>query len=160
MRTAVGCQAQQRPCIVVGKSLARIEVERLVYVVGKKVKHKVEEAHLAPALNDRQLPVALTQRPKHLGGGNVHFCIMGINEPQKVGDWAYDDINGSSAEWKLGAYHFPIYPAIPEGQNDDGYPWLRKAVESLDLIFEGHEHTLARTAMISVFISEDIMISF
>lgn len=77
--------------------------------------------------------------------GNVHFCIMGINEPQKVGDWAYDDINGSSAEWKLGAYHFPIYPAIPEGQNDDGYPWLRKAVESLDLIFEGHEHTFART---------------
>ena len=71
MRTAVGCQAQQRPCIVVGKSLARIEVERLDYVVGKKVKHKVEEAHLAPALNDRQLPVALTQRPKHLGGGNV-----------------------------------------------------------------------------------------
>lgn len=71
MRTAVGCQAQQRSGIVVGKSLARIEVERLDYVVGKKVKHKVEEAHLAPALNDRQLPVALTQRPKHLGGGNV-----------------------------------------------------------------------------------------
>ncbi len=77
--------------------------------------------------------------------GNVHFCIMGINEPQKVGDWAEEDIKNSDKKWKLGTYHFPIYPAIPEGQNDDGYPWLRKAVESLDLIFEGHEHSFART---------------
>lgn len=77
--------------------------------------------------------------------GNAHFCIMGINEPQAVSDWAYDDIKNSTAVWKIGAYHFPIYPAIPEGQNDDGYPWLRKAVESLDIIFEGHEHSFART---------------
>lgn len=77
--------------------------------------------------------------------GNVHFCIMGINEPQIVSDWAYDDINKSDKTWKLGAYHFPIYPAIPEGQNDDGYPWLRKAIESLDMVFEGHEHSFART---------------
>lgn len=77
--------------------------------------------------------------------GNAHFCIMGINEPEKVGAWASEDIKKSTAQWKLGAYHFPIYPAIPEGQNDDGYPWLREAVESLDLIFEGHEHSFART---------------
>lgn len=77
--------------------------------------------------------------------GNVHFCIMGINEPQLVGDWAYEDLKKSQAQWKLGCYHFPIYPAIPEGQNDDGYPWLRKGIESCDLVFEGHEHTFART---------------
>ena len=77
--------------------------------------------------------------------GNIHFCIMGINEPALVGDWAYDDLKKSDAEWKIGSYHFPIYPAIPEGQNDDGYPWLRKAIESLDICFEGHEHTFART---------------
>lgn len=77
--------------------------------------------------------------------GNAHFCIMGINEPQLVGDWAYNDLQGSDAQWKLGCYHFPIYPAIPEGQNDDGYPWLRKGIESCDLVFEGHEHTFART---------------
>ncbi len=77
--------------------------------------------------------------------GNVHFCIMGINEPQIVGDWAVRDINSSSAQWKIGVYHFPIYPAIPEGQNDDGYPWLRSSIESLDLSFEGHEHSFART---------------
>lgn len=77
--------------------------------------------------------------------GDVHFCIMGINEPAAVSDWAYDDINNSDKIWKLGAYHFPIYPAIPEGQNDDGYPWLRNAIESLDVVFEGHEHSFART---------------
>ncbi len=77
--------------------------------------------------------------------GNAHFCVMGINEPAAVSDWAYDDIKNSDKTWKLGAYHFPIYPAIPEGQNDDGYPWLRKAIESLDVVFEGHEHSFART---------------
>lgn len=77
--------------------------------------------------------------------GNVHFCIMGINEPAAVGDWAEDDLKKSDAQWKFGCYHFPIYPAIPEGQNDDGYPWLRKGIESCDLVFEGHEHTFART---------------
>lgn len=77
--------------------------------------------------------------------GDVHFCIMGINEPSAVADWAYDDINNSDKIWKLGAYHFPIYPAIPVGQNYDGYPWLRKAIESLDVVFEGHEHSFART---------------
>ncbi len=77
--------------------------------------------------------------------GNVHFCIMGINEPKLVGDWAFEDINNSDAQWKFGCYHFPIYPSIPEGQNDDGYPWLRKGIESCDLVFEGHEHTFSRT---------------
>ncbi len=77
--------------------------------------------------------------------GNVHFCVMGINEPQVVGDWAYEDLSKNNSDWKIGVYHFPIYPAIPEGQNDDGYPWLRKGIEALDLCFEGHEHSFART---------------
>ncbi len=77
--------------------------------------------------------------------GNVHFCIMGINEPKIVGDWAYNNLKNADSQWKIGVYHFPIYPAIPEGQNDDGYPWLRDAIESLDLSFEGHEHTFCRT---------------
>ncbi len=77
--------------------------------------------------------------------GNAHFTVMGINAPEQVGDWAYDDIRNSKKTWKLGSYHFPIYPVMPEGQNDDGYPWLRKAVEELDVLFEGHEHSFART---------------
>ncbi len=79
--------------------------------------------------------------------GNAHFLIMGINAPEIVEDWAYDDLQASDKTWKLGTYHFPIYPVMPEGQNDDGYPWLRKPIEDgrLDILFEGHEHSFART---------------
>ena len=77
--------------------------------------------------------------------GNAHFTVMGINAPEQVADWACDDIKSSGKTWKFGSYHFPIYPVMPEGQNDDGYPWLRKAVEELDILFEGHEHSFART---------------
>lgn len=76
---------------------------------------------------------------------NAHFTVMGINAPEKVSDWAEADISGCGKAWKLGVYHFPIYPVMPEGQNDDGYPALRKAVEKLDILFEGHEHSFART---------------
>ncbi|MDR1733390.1 MAG: metallophosphoesterase family protein [Oscillospiraceae bacterium] len=79
--------------------------------------------------------------------GDAHFTIMGINAPQTVADWAYADIQGSNKRWKLGCYHFPIYPLMPEGQNDDAYPWLRRPIEegSLDVLFSGHEHSFGRT---------------
>lgn len=79
--------------------------------------------------------------------GDAHFLIMGINAPEAVGEWAYNDLQASDKAWKLGCYHFPIYPVMPEGQNDDGYPWLRKPIEDgrLDVLFAGHEHSFART---------------
>ncbi len=79
--------------------------------------------------------------------GNTHFLVMGINAPQIVENWAYNDLQNSDKTWKLGGYHFPIYPVMPEGQNNDGYPWLRKPIEEgrLDILFEGHEHSFART---------------
>lgn len=79
--------------------------------------------------------------------GDAHFTVMGINAPDVLEDWAYNDIKNSDRIWKLGSYHFPIYPVMPEGQNNDGYPWLRKPIEQgrLDILFEGHEHSFART---------------
>lgn len=79
--------------------------------------------------------------------GDAHFLIMGINAPEKVAPWAFDDLQKSDKTWKLGTYHFPIYPVMPEGQNNDGYPWLRKPIEDgrLDILFAGHEHSFART---------------
>ncbi len=79
--------------------------------------------------------------------GNAHFLVMGINAPETVEPWAYNDLQISNKTWKIGAYHFPIYPVMPEGQNNDGYPWLRKPIEEgrLDILFEGHEHSFART---------------
>ena len=79
--------------------------------------------------------------------GNVHFNVLGINAPDKVSDWAYDDMQKSDKTWKIASYHFPIYPVMPEGQNNDGYPWLRKAIEQgrPDIVINGHEHSFART---------------
>ena len=79
--------------------------------------------------------------------GNAHFLVMGINAPEKVAPWAYDDLRHSDKPWKIATYHFPIYPVMPEGQNDDAYPWLRKPIESgrADIVFAGHEHSFART---------------
>ncbi len=79
--------------------------------------------------------------------GNAHFLVLGINAPDVLENWAYNDLQSSNKTWKLGAYHFPIYPVMPEGQNNDGYPWLRKPIEDgrLDILFEGHEHSFART---------------
>ena len=79
--------------------------------------------------------------------GNVHFTVTGINAPEIVADWAYEDIKNSDKDWRIGVYHFPIYPSMPEGQNDDAYPWFRKPIEQarLDLMFSGHEHAFART---------------
>lgn len=79
--------------------------------------------------------------------GNAHFLVLGINAPQVVEGWAYNDLQSSDKIWKLGAYHFPIYPVMPEGQNNDAYPWLRKPIEEgrLDILFAGHEHSFART---------------
>lgn len=79
--------------------------------------------------------------------GNVHFVMLGINEPQLVNDWAYKDITTSDKTWKFAAYHFPIYPVMPEGQNDDGYPMMQQCIENsgLDVLFSGHEHSLARS---------------
>ncbi len=79
--------------------------------------------------------------------GNTRFIILGINAPEKVGDWASEKLRESNAEWKLGAFHFPVYPVMPEGQNDDAYPYFRDAFENArtDVVFSGHEHSLART---------------
>lgn len=79
--------------------------------------------------------------------GNAHFLILGINAPEQLEEWAYRDLQDSRQTWKLGCYHFPIYPVMPEGQNNDGYPWLRKPIEQgrLDILFAGHEHSFARS---------------
>lgn len=79
--------------------------------------------------------------------GNIHFAVAGINRPDLVGDWLYEDLKKSNKQWKLGAFHFPVYPLMPEGTNEDSYPWLRKGIEQgrLDILFNGHEHSFART---------------
>ena len=76
--------------------------------------------------------------------GNVHFCIMGINGPDEVGEWLKEDLNNDKT-WKIGSYHFPIYNSIPEGQNFDAYPWMREGIEMCDIMLAGHEHNFSRS---------------
>lgn len=79
--------------------------------------------------------------------GNVHITSLGINEPELVNEWCYKDLQKSDKTWKFGNYHFPIYPVMPEGQNYDSYPMMRQCVEEgrFDILFSGHEHSLARS---------------
>ena len=79
--------------------------------------------------------------------GNAHFAIIGINAQHITGEWLYNDLKNSDKTWKIGAYHFPIFPVMPEGVTDDSYPALKKGIEQgrLDILFEGHEHSFART---------------
>ncbi|NMP37296.1 MAG: hypothetical protein GX051_04115 [Clostridiales bacterium] len=79
--------------------------------------------------------------------GNAHFAVFGINRPDLVGEWLYDDLSSSDKKWKFGAYHFPVFPVMPEGITEDSCPWLLKGIEygRLDVLFNGHEHSFART---------------
>ncbi len=77
--------------------------------------------------------------------GNVHFAVLGVNEPELVNDWLKKDLQATDKTWKLGAYHFPIYYSGPESQNDDAYPMMRESMEMLDLLFSGHEHNFSRS---------------
>lgn len=79
--------------------------------------------------------------------GNAHFSVIGINAQHITGEWLYNDLKNCNKTWKIGAYHFPIYPVMPEGVNDDSYPDLKKGIEEgrLDILFAGHEHSFART---------------
>ena len=77
--------------------------------------------------------------------GNCQFLVYSVNEPVLVNEWALDKIKTSDKTWQFGAYHFPIYYAGPNLSNDDGYPMMRESVESLDVMFSGHEHGFSRT---------------
>ena len=77
--------------------------------------------------------------------GNVHFSVYGVNEPTLVNEWSMNDLDKTSKTWKLGVYHFPIYPSIPMGHNFDAYPMMRPCMERQDIMFAGHEHNFART---------------
>lgn len=77
--------------------------------------------------------------------GNAHFSVYGVNEPELVNEWSMKDLDKSDKTWKIGVYHFPIYPSIPEGHNFDAYPMMRPCIERQDIMFAGHEHNFART---------------
>ncbi len=77
--------------------------------------------------------------------GNMHFCVIGINEPELVNEWLINDLSNSDKTWKLGTYHFPVCYSGTNLQNYDAYPVMREGMEMLDLLFSGHEHNFSRS---------------
>ncbi len=77
--------------------------------------------------------------------GNVHFCVMGINGPDEVGEWIKEDVGSSDKTWKIGTYHFPIYYSNPAGHNFDAFPWMREGIDMCDIMLAGHEHNFSRS---------------
>lgn len=79
--------------------------------------------------------------------GNVHFTVLGINEFEKVAQWAKDDLAASDKRWKIASFHFPLFAVQPEAVTGLYQGRIDLAVEEggADLCFAGHEHSLART---------------
>lgn len=77
--------------------------------------------------------------------GNAHFCVMGVNGPEEVNEWAVNDLNSSDKAWKFGSYHFPICYSGTDCQNYDAYPVMTECFEMFDVVFSGHEHNFSRS---------------
>jgi len=77
--------------------------------------------------------------------GNCSFWIMGTSGFEEINDWLLATTKNSSKTWKFGAHHFPVCYAGPEIECEDTYPALRDGMETLDIVFSGHEHSFARS---------------
>ncbi len=79
--------------------------------------------------------------------GDAHFTILGINEFAKIGDWAVQDMAASDKTWKLGVFHFPVFPIMPEGVSGQCLEGLSERLDAAkpDVMFAGHEHSFARS---------------
>ncbi len=79
--------------------------------------------------------------------GNVHFTILGVNAYEKTGRWAMKDLRNTDRTWKLAAFHYPIFPVMPEGVGGMYYGMIPEALDAgkADIMFAGHEHSFARS---------------
>jgi hypothetical protein len=81
----------------------------------------------------------------HFTYGPVQINMVGVNAPEIVNEWLCETVGGSTAPWKLGAYHFPICYSGANCQNHDAYPVMRAGFACFDLVFSGHEHNFSRS---------------
>ena len=79
--------------------------------------------------------------------GNVHFVFLGVNAYEETGAWALEDLTASSKTWKLAAFHYPVFPLMPEGVGGMFYGKIPDALDAgkVDILFSGHEHSFARS---------------
>ncbi|MBR6709126.1 MAG: hypothetical protein IKL84_05550, partial [Clostridia bacterium] len=79
--------------------------------------------------------------------GDVHFVFLGVNAYDTIGDWAREDLLRSTKPWKLAAFHYPIFPVMPEGAGGMYHGSIPAALDAgkPDILFAGHEHSFARS---------------
>ncbi|MBR7137535.1 MAG: fibronectin type III domain-containing protein [Clostridia bacterium] len=79
--------------------------------------------------------------------GDLHFFMLGVNAFEEVGEWLQGDLAATDKTWKLGAFHYPVFPIMPEGLSGMMYGKIPDALDSgkADVLFAGHEHSLARS---------------
>ncbi|MBR5312902.1 MAG: fibronectin type III domain-containing protein [Clostridia bacterium] len=79
--------------------------------------------------------------------GNVHLTVLGVNAYEETGAWAKEDLTASEKTWKLAAFHYPVFPVMPEGVGGMFYGKIPEALDigKADIMFAGHEHSFARS---------------
>ena len=79
--------------------------------------------------------------------GNLHFVVLGVNAYEQTGAWAREDLKNSTKTWKLAAFHYPVFPVMPEGVGGMFYGNIPDALDAgkADIMFAGHEHSFARS---------------
>lgn len=86
--------------------------------------------------------------------GNAHFCVVNTNDMYPMTEaqrnWIIDDMNGSTAQWKIVLMHRSAYSAGKNIDKPDTVVMRQVIVDLMDktgadLILSGHDHMYMRT---------------
>ncbi|MCI5947991.1 MAG: metallophosphoesterase family protein [Oscillospiraceae bacterium] len=86
--------------------------------------------------------------------GDAHFCVLNTNDMYPMTEaqrnWIYNDLNGSSAKWKILLMHRAAYSAGKNINKPDTLAMRKTIIEivdntDVDLVLSGHDHMYMRT---------------
>ena len=86
--------------------------------------------------------------------GNVYLAVINYTgnaaQLRSALEWLKTDVQSSNADWKILTMHQPPYYTNESGGNAEIYGLVPKVVDELgiDVVFSGHDHSLARTNML------------
>ena len=86
--------------------------------------------------------------------GNVYLAVINYTgnaaQLRSALEWLKTDVQSSHADWKILTMHQPPYYTNESGGNAEIYGLVPKVVDELgiDVVFSGHDHSLARTNML------------
>ena len=86
--------------------------------------------------------------------GNVYLAVINYTgnaaQLRSALEWLKTDVQSSHADWKILTMHQPPYYTNDFGGNAEIYGLVPKVVDELgiDVVFSGHDHSLARTNML------------